>query len=89
MVRIGRKNPSELSAMKKIPATYTAASPLSEPEPRHVKPMKADPSPAETVEQQKRVKGKHEPLKAQDTHDSVRVQHFVEQALSRYETKRQ
>jgi len=89
MPRIGRKDPTELATMRKLPATYTSSSPLSEPEPRHPKPAKAEPASTSNVSAlQKQGKGKREPIKAPGEHDEVRIQHFVDQALSRYETKR-
>ena len=88
MIRIGRKEPVELASMKKIPATYSSSVPGSS-EPRRPKPSKAEPSSSSAVVAlQKQGKGKHETPKARSEHDEVRIQHFVDQALSRYETKR-
>jgi len=88
MVGFRRKEPVELAAMKKIPASQVASAHRA-PEFKPEEEQKAKPAPVSAKSgSSKHDKKLQEPVQMRSEKDEVRMQHFVEQALSRYETKR-
>jgi len=86
MIKSRRKEPVALSTMKKIPASNVAAA--------HVAPAAASddlPSkeriPAASKETEKRQKRHYEQANSRNERQEVRLQHYVDQALSRYQEK--
>ncbi len=88
MVGFRRKEPVELAAMNKIPASQVASAHRA-PEFKPEEEQKAKPAPVSAKSgSSKHDKKLQEPAQMRSEKDEVRMQHFVEQALSRYETKR-
>jgi len=87
MIRSRRKEPAELATMKKIPASNVAAA--------HAAPVvKADEelsreriSASSKDAEKKQAKRQHEPTNAKNERQEIRLQHYVDQALSRYQEK--
>ena len=87
MPRFRRKEPTELSAMKKIPAANVAAAhpvPVARAEEQI---LREEQQATPKVEDKKHVKKTHEPSKMRDEKQEIRLQHYVDQALSRYQNK--
>ncbi len=87
MSRFRRKEPIELSVMKKIPAANVAAAhplPVTKAEEQA---SKEDLPAASKAADKKHVKKLHEPPKVRSEQQEIRLQHYVDQALSRYQNK--
>jgi len=85
-IKVGRKTPVSFARMKKIPAAHAVSSSPSA-EPNSTASSELEENPDATAET-KQTHAKREPLKPKAQQQEVRVQHFVQKALNRYETER-
>lgn len=87
MIRSRRKEPVELATMKKIPASNVAAAHAAPVAKADEELSKEKVSTSSKDAEKKHTKRQVEPAKTRSEQQEVRLQHYVDQALSRYQEK--